>query len=148
MQTNVVQLLVSLFLAYMVDISYIAAHLPLSKNLNALYILKSTQWYVWTPSIFSFRSGLVTYAVSHHAKFPAQDAGATLHSKTRWKNTVTWSPTGLDAHPRCWGSKVNNHLPSVPTGRDRCQCRPAGKDGGWATSETFCTRNIMLLMEA
>lgn len=91
-------------------------------------------------SLLSSRSGLVPCAVSHHVKFPAQDAGATLHSETRRENTLTGSPEGLDTHPRRWGSQVNHHLPSVPTGRGGCQCRPAGKDGILAVAVVlFCS---------
>lgn len=114
----------------MVVTSFLDAHLSLSRQAYIyFYSWKHLKWYVCPSFLLSSRSGLEPCAVSHHVEFPAQDAGAALHSETRRENTLTWSPAGLDTHPRRWGSQVNHHLPSVPTGRDGRQCRPAGRDG-------------------
>lgn len=78
--------------------------------------------------LFSHRCGSVTLPLPHHAEFPAQDAGATLHPETCREKSVTGSPACRNAHPCCWGSKVCHHLPCVLTGRDGRQRGPAGKE--------------------
>lgn len=68
----------------------------------------------------------------HHAKFPAQDAGAALHPETRRENPPAGGPAGHHAHPCVRGCQVCHHLPRVLTGRDGRQRRPAGKSALWA----------------
>lgn len=101
--------------------------------MNVLYL------HVLTSSLFSSRCGRVTFPLfPHHAKFPAQDAGATLHPETCRENPVTWGPARHDAHPCCWGCKVCHHLPRILTGWDRRQCWPTGKRGFWRLSFSHC----------
>lgn len=64
----------------------------------------------------------------HHVKFPAQDAGATLHPETCRESPATRSPAGHNAHPCCWGCNVYHHLPCVSAGWDRRQCWLTGKE--------------------
>lgn len=92
---------------------------------------KNSKWMClhkrWPLSFLFPRRGSVTLPLLHHAKLPAQDARAALHSETRRENPVTGGPTCHHAHPCRWGCQVHHHLPCVLTGWDRRQCWPAGK---------------------
>lgn len=81
----------------------------------------------WTFSFLFPRRGCVTLPLLHHAKLPAQDAGAALHPEARRENPFTGGPARHHTHPCCWGCQVHHHLPCVLTGWDRRQCWPAGK---------------------
>lgn len=79
-------------------------------------------------TLFDFRCVQVPFLSPRHVKFPAQDAGATLHPETCRESPATRSPAGHNAHPCSRGCNVYHHLPCVSAGWDRCQCWLTGKE--------------------